>query len=234
MLDVKTVDLGVKSAYLYDIGPPIGENLQGFIADLVEESLISSYLNIVEVEMDCLIVKAESVYEIKENLEKNCENQSLKFIDITNDSDSVLTNSEDIRTEIKETVNNISANMASDKVHLYVLPHTLSCNRTSLFGVLLGYPVIYWFHESKHVGQNFLSLVPLCCITVFSELVTEKENSKDDKHTLYSFSYPACHDGILKDIGNEWFGKLKTKCEGTSLEKLSMISVEKSFEAICL
>ena len=233
MLDVKAVDLGVKPAYLYDIGPPVGKKLQSFIVELVDESLISNHLNIVEVEMDCFIVKAESIHEIKESFEKaEFVKVQTKFVDITNDSDSVITDSEGLRKELKEAVNDISSNMVTDRVHLYVLSNTLCCNRTTLFGILLGYPVVYWFSDRERVIQNFLSMVPLCCITVNSGVTTE-ENLKD-KHTLYSFSYPACHDSVLGDVVNSWFSKLKINCEHTSFKGLSMNRIEKSFEAICL
>lgn len=237
MLDVKAVDLGVKPGYLYDIGPPIGEKLQSFIVELVDETLISSQLNIVEVEMDCFIVKADSVQEIRECFEKtDFESLQTKFVDITNDSHSVITDNEAIRTDLKEAVNDIAANVVSDRVHHYVLTDTLCCNRTSLFGVLLGYPVVYWFDERKSVVQNVLSMVPLCCVTVNSEVASEEQNSKENKnkHTLYSFSYPACHDGALRDVINSWFSKLKIKCRHTSFEELSMNTMEKSFEAISL
>lgn len=236
-LDVKAVDLGVKPAYLYDIGPPVGHKLQSLIEESVQKSLIISNLNIVEIGMDCLIVNPESVQQIKgsfENINTDFESLQIKIVDITDDSKTILDSSKAVRAEVHEAVNDIVINVVSGKVHLYVLSDSLICNRTALFGVLLGYPVVYWFDESKTKTQHYLSMVPLQCVTVTSKITVGGQNAQKEIHNLYSFSYPFCHKAKLKEFITAWFVKLDVKCKHTMFENLSIANMEKCFEAVAL
>lgn len=228
-LDILAVDSGVKPAYLYDIGQPVSHKVKEFVIEAVNESLIENYLNIVEIGMDCLILRPDSVRQIKETFDLQTE-----IIDITNESSSVIVRPEAIKAQLNEAINDIAANMVLDKVHLYSLSDSIHCNRTSLFGVMLGYPVVYWFDEHKNKTQNYLSMVPLCCVTLVSRAAVEGQNLKKELHNLYSFSYPLCHHEPLKELVQKWFKHLEIKSKGTIFEDVSIKSVEKCLQAVSL
>lgn len=236
-LDIKAVDCSIKPAYLYDIGPPVGHKLQALVIELLAESLIESYLNVVEIGMDCLIVNPESLKAVKASfVNTQFESYETKFVDITSDSNSVIINNETIRTELHEAVTNIIRNLVFDRVNLFSLSDSVCCNRTSLFGLLLGYPVVYWFDENKSKQQNYLSMVPLCCIQVTASVMEDNsdQNWETESHHLYSFSYPSCHNGTLEEVVKKWFEQLEMKVRDTLFENLSISSFEKCFEAVCL
>lgn len=237
MVDIKAVDISIKTAYLYDIGPPVGHKLQALVIELHAESLIENYLNVVKVGMDCLIVNPESLKAVKASfVNTQFESYETKFVDITSGSDSIIINNETIRTELHEAVTNIARNLVFDRVNLLSLSDSVCCNRTSLFGLLLGYPVVYWFDESKNKQQNYLSMVPLCCVQVTAAMMEDysDQNCETESHHLYSFSYPSCHNDILQAVVRKWFEQLEMKVSDTLFENLSIISVEKCFEAVCL
>ena len=60
-----------------------------------------------------------------------------------------------------------------------------SVNRTTVFGCLLDYPVLYWYDND---GENCLSMVPLVNVKVTAEFGDDDLNLRD--HLAWSFSYP--------------------------------------------
>ena len=235
MLDIKAVDVGIKPAYLYDIGLPVSHKLHSFISELLGDSLVSNLVSIVEIGMDCFIVNSESVKTIQESLSQN--ELGIKIVDITNDANSKIFDNKTILAELHAAVKDIAGNLMSDRVQIYSLTDTVQCNRTSLFGILLGYPTVYWFDESKNETHNYLSLVPLCCIQITASVAVGMDCSTDHKietHHLYSFSYPVGNNDALKGVVDEWFETLKLKCKDTIFEDLSFNRTEKSFEAVSL
>ena len=257
MLDIKAVDSGVKPAYLFDIGLPVSHKLHGFVADLLHDLLISNHLNVVEMGMDCFIVNVDSINSITLRMAKTLssfghsecnsvktvmeppreDGLEVKLVDITNDSMPNIVLRETTFRELHDAVAEICSNLKSDSVQIYKLNDSTVCNRTSLYGVLLGYPVVYWFDERENVAKNYLSMVPLSCVQVTAAVPLRMDNTADktiESHQLYSFSYPACINDELKGVVDEWYEILKRKCKFTIYEEVSVIMTEQSFEAVSL
>ena len=257
MLDIKAVDSGLKPSYLYDIGLPVSHKLLGFVADLHCDLLIEKHLNVVEVGMDCFIVNVDSINTISLRMAKTLssfghsecnsvitameppreDGLEVKLIDITNDSSPKVVLAETTFRELHDAVAEISSNLKADSVQIYRLKDSTVCNRTSLYGVLLGYPVVYWFDERENLTKNYLSMVPLACVQVTAAVPLRLDSTPDktiENHHLYSFSYPACFDGELKGVVNEWYEILKRRCKFTIYEVVSVNMTEQSFEAVSL
>ena len=257
MLDIKAVDSGVKPAYLYDIGLPVSHKLRGFVADLHSDLLIGKHLNVVEVGMDCFIVNTDSINSITLRMAKTLssfshsecnsvkaaiepppeEGLTVKLVDITNDSSPEVVLAETTFRELHDAVAEIASNLKADSVQIYKLNDSTVCNRTSLYGVLLGYPVVYWFDERENVAKNYLSMVPLFCVQVTAAVPLRLDSTADktiESHQLYSFSYPASLIDEIKGVVDEWYEILKRRCKFTIYEEVSVNMTEQSFEAVSL
>ncbi|XP_071495113.1 UPF0739 protein C1orf74 homolog [Diadema antillarum] len=89
----------------------------------------------------------------------------------------------------------------------------LSCsewNLTTVFGLLLGYPVLYWYEVDVH--GNCLSYTPLCvhkciCNFTFESFPSIKNEHPSNtcimqkkEHVVYSFSAPECLSSSLNEF----------------------------------
>lgn len=86
----------------------------------------------------------------------------------------------------------------------------------SLFGLLIGYPVIYWLDTSD--GNNCLSCVPLnvykvtCMATDLKEFELKGDSCSDlaiKKHIIYSFSVPSNLENRCRSLVSNWFSNLQ-------------------------
>ncbi len=78
----------------------------------------------------------------------------------------------------------------------------LDGNVCSLFGVLLGYPVVYWFDTSK--GYN-LDMEKLVCHSVLAKM----EGVKAVGHTLFSFTVPECVLPSVQGVIDAWYDTVR-------------------------
>lgn len=67
-------------------------------------------------------------------------------------------------------------------------------NICTIFGIVLGYPVIYYFDDIEN-GSNCLSMTPL---------VVVKMHDVTSQTEIFSFSYPQCLQHDLKSVVDEW------------------------------
>ena len=95
-------------------------------------------------------------------------------------------------------------------------------NMCTVFGWLIGYPVVYWFSTS--ILDTFdsslgLSMVPLLCYKVTcchgnGHTSLQKADKMDENIELYSFSIPEHLAGVEIESGyfHSWFEMVRTKC----------------------
>jgi len=81
----------------------------------------------------------------------------------------------------------------------------VNMNRTTLYGVLLGYPVVYWYDDVNGAG-NCLSMIPLQVITVSVPVNTGNCD-------IYSFSFPEALLCECSESVNAWRSQLVEKYE---------------------
>ena len=93
---------------------------------------------------------------------------------------------------------------AADDPHISIKP-PIDMNRTALYGVLLGYPVVYWYKDVSGAG-NCLSMIPLRVTTV-----TVSANARNCD--IYSFSIPEALFHECKESVNAWCSELIEKFE---------------------
>ena len=92
-------------------------------------------------------------------------------------------------------------------------------NFSTLFGVLLGYPVVYWYSDIQHCS-NCLSMVPLSVhrVTANSDdlqtsanLPCAKLSEVRREHPIYSFSVPNALVPHLQNSIDDWFKRVRAK-----------------------
>ncbi|XP_060551730.1 UPF0739 protein C1orf74 homolog [Ruditapes philippinarum] len=233
MMDILAVDKGIKPAYLYDIGQPNGKQLVEFLKDLKEKEFIMNNLNVIEIEMDCLIVNTDELKQIVPLIGIN-----ERLIDVSEYlKEPEICGIGDAAKSIKENLENLIVELDCCKVK-FLSGCCLTCNISSLFGVLLNYPVVYWFDSQDGKGGNCLSMerltnvkVEICCVQRYGQNSKERPKS----HCLYSFSYPSCLSIICRPFVDQWFHRLRDRVNEQDLFSNVTIKFEEVIlEAVCL
>lgn len=195
------VNNNIKPGYLFDCGCVNAKSLAGLIQDLYSLKMIQNPLNILTVGLDFVIINQNYMLmflEDKNSLPK-CVNvsASLKKPKLMKDNKIVVSAREIIRSNLSEGLVSI--------VELSVLDF----NVTSLFGVLLGYPVVYWYNTEDDKTENCLSLEPLRLIEVRGYFHSNEQTLNSSFHQIYSFSIPECVFEELDFNAIKWFENLK-------------------------
>lgn len=235
MINISAVDVGIKPAYLYDIGQPRGEKLKHLVGDLKHQELIQNNLNVVEIGMDCVILNVEEFKKWTESVEI-----SDKLIDVSKSKDSpCFVTQEEAVVNLKEVTEKLRDELDSSRVKLSALT-SVSCNVSSLFGLMLNYPLIYWYDDSDGKGGNCLSMEKLVSVKVMVTCAIKSKRkpyteTKVIDHCLYSFSFPFCLNSMSRPVVELWFDKLKEKLHGQETFTDMKIAVEEvTLEAVSL
>ena len=197
------VDRSVKRAYLLDFGINSIDDLIKLLDDLVRSKCLKSQLNIYHMEMDVVIINPqcfqclqERQVDIGSNVLIINVSSSLKKPEIT------CLNDCSVFTDIQEFIHKLPFNKNSvSKFNI----NTLDVNLTTIFGLMLEYPFIYWFDKNSEL--NCLSMEPLQCFEVRWTMDIEGvPNTLDNIHTIFSFSIPECLvDEKVKMKLEKWF-----------------------------
>ncbi|KAH6943694.1 hypothetical protein HPB50_025616 [Hyalomma asiaticum] len=112
--------------------------------------------------------------------------------------------------------------------------HGSEWNLCTAFGVLLGYPVVYWFKGGVDAG-NCLAMEELNVVRVRSsgcpeERTVRRTTAHDD---VYSFSFPAILDGDLRPHVDAWWRRLRAKAEASDV-KLTRVDEVRSYPIVAL
>lgn len=186
---VLAVDLGLKPSLLYDSNGAKAEQVQQYLSSLQSSQLVSKSLLTLDLNGNTLIVNPATV---RLNIEQLLHGDSVAVIDVCHSLDKP-TISETLRGELKTIAQDVLILLRGCE-HLGEAENPLNAgdkceewNLCTVFGLLLGYPVIYWFDQNKSF-ENCLSMTPL---SVTTASVTWKVNGEDHRCRLFSFSVPA-------------------------------------------
>ena len=263
VFDISSVLLGWKKAWLIDYFNPSPTKLQILSQNILAKLKCRSkcYICIVSINGDSLIVNIENLILACERLLKSHEPEAVEtscmFVVLGGSTPHLATDSEMelIKGELKEAIflMNSSLKTIFDEVQGNVLPSTsaalvhqsevpivtlsLSVNMCTLFGWLLGYPVVYWFPQEVTDPCASLKMVPLtvhklsvCPKDLFTLWGTLSKDTADNKEfmTLVSFSYPTSvgtsYAELLRHV-DQWCQRLEVELllDGTALHKHSEI-----------
>ncbi|XP_028260997.1 UPF0739 protein C1orf74 homolog [Parambassis ranga] len=195
---VLAVDLGLKPALLYDSNGASAEQLHQYVNSLQSLQLVSNSLLTLDLNGNSLIVNPGTV---QSNLEQVLCDSSLAVIDVSHSLEKPA-----IRNSPREELESMTQALLSllgefqqlqgAENPLYVGEKCEEWNLCTAFGLLLGYPITYWFDQNKSF-ENCLSMTPLMVITVS---VTWQAGHRC---CLYSFSIPeALHEEMRPNLEN--------------------------------
>ncbi|XP_048738738.2 UPF0739 protein C1orf74 homolog isoform X2 [Ostrea edulis] len=205
--NIEFVDLGLKTAYLLDFGVSSLQPLVNLITDLKNHNYIQCHLKALEIGMDYVVVNSEEFLNRHSELDK-----LVKFVDI----------SSNIKTpkilDMNDALNNVKALCFSLVSENAVSKTETDVNLSSVFGVLIGYPVVYWFDSDslKSMGNSQ--------VVQHVEVVGRRSDRQTD--VVYSFSYPDCLIMLEKHINN-WFENWKEMGKWKKLFETILLKCER-------
>ncbi|XP_073708308.1 UPF0739 protein C1orf74 homolog [Garra rufa] len=185
-LQIMAVDLGIKTALLYDSNAASPEQLQSFLNSLQESGFVTSSLRILSIDDNTFIFNPAT---IESHLGDLLQSKSLLLIDVCPSREQpVLAGFEKKTEDMIKSLLGFFVNELDKGSSVIVLGEELynDWNLCTLFGLMLGYPASYWFDQTKGFG-NCLCMTPLVVCTVWV-----KWQIRDINHRccLYSFSVP--------------------------------------------
>ncbi|XP_046367993.2 UPF0739 protein C1orf74 homolog [Haliotis rufescens] len=200
-VDILVVDSGFKPGLLWDYGKPNVEGMEQLLKKAKQNCLLKNTLTVVTIEMDMLILNLDS---LKGDHSVSCLDD-MKVVNVS--SQLQQPEAMDDKTGLQTTFQEYK-DMATDGKNMTCLQENMF-NPSSLFGLLLGFPVIYWYSMKENASTNCLSCQPL---TVYKVVGCCHDNVRDHlklpSHTVYSFSVPECVLSTYSQHIRHWFQKL--------------------------
>ncbi|XP_054641369.1 UPF0739 protein C1orf74 homolog isoform X2 [Dunckerocampus dactyliophorus] len=120
---------------------------------------------------------------------------------------------------------------AADDKGVYVAERSDEWNLSAVFGLLLGYPITYWFNQTESF-DNCLSMTPLMVTTAHA---TWQAGSTRDKCCLYSFSIPAVLQNETQSYLEDWKLGLQERFQQQNvLKDLDVCQSAVTLPSVCL
>ena len=186
---VLAIDSGLKPALLYDSNGAQSEQVQQYLSSLQSSQLVSKSLLTIDLNGSTLIVNPVT---IRSDLEQVLCGSSVAVINVCHSLETP-TVTDLLREELESMIQALLLllkgyeQLKEAEKPLYVGEKCEDWNLCTVFGLLLGYPVTYWFDQTKSF-ENCLSMTPLLLTTVSA---TWQADTAGHRCCLYSFSVPA-------------------------------------------
>ncbi|XP_029947193.1 UPF0739 protein C1orf74 homolog [Salarias fasciatus] len=230
---VCAVDVGLKPSLLYDINGADAEQLQEYLSSLQSLQLVSRSLLVMSLNGNSFIVNPATV---KTNIQQMLEDSSVAVVDVCHSLESpTIANLQkcELRSVGQELLNLMEEFEKHEEAEkpLYVGEGIEDWNLCSVFGLLLGYPVVYWFDQTTGF-ENCLSMTPLMVITASA---TWQADATAHRCGLYSFSLPAALQEETQSNLDSWKLRLQEKFEQQHvLKDLSLSQSHVTLSSVCL
>ncbi|RUS73977.1 hypothetical protein EGW08_018265 [Elysia chlorotica] len=152
MLDIQCVDRRLKPACLFDRWCVCPESMVSYLRCLHQKGLVSNQLRVLQVGMDVVVYHVLS----KDWLRASHSPESTQFLDITSNliQPSLIIDTAKTAVTRKAFEQWCYWNGPSDPGHEEEIEIAEGVNVPSLFGLLLGYPCIYWYDMSVSDQNN--------------------------------------------------------------------------------
>ncbi|KAM3621741.1 uncharacterized protein V6R79_015376 [Siganus canaliculatus] len=232
-VQVSAVDLGLKAALLYDTNSASADQVQQYLRSLQSSQLVSKSLLTLNVGGNTLIMNPALVRSIVEQL---LPEGKVSVIDVCHLLEKPVT-TDPLRRELGNMTDGFLLLLRElEKTEEAEKPYDVGeiseeWNLCTLFGLLLGYPVVYWFDQSKSF-ENCLSMTPLVVTTASATWQVETT-----AHTclLYSFSVPAALLQETQSNLEDWKLRLQERFQKQNvLKDLSVCRSTVTLPSVCL
>ncbi|KFP70590.1 PREDICTED: UPF0739 protein C1orf74 homolog, partial [Acanthisitta chloris] len=206
--EVLAVGIGLKPALLYDCGAEGTKEMLRYLRGLRDAGLSSRRLHVLGIEGSVLLLNPELARKRLEDV--ICADSVLPFVDVSarkrcptlcgraqgEVSKSHLTS---LLAHLEAAETTSADPVSSSEVVL------TGWNLCTIFGVLLGYPVVYTFCTEES-AENCLALTPLRVFTVQASCPRIKDGLRIQ---IYSFSIPESLCAQLAEVLAAWQEELK-------------------------
>lgn len=236
MCDLLTVDFGIKPAYLWDVLHPNVQKVASLVSELRQKATISNCINVLTIGDEVFVVHLKQVIC---HLKKLVADGEKFLVDISKVLESPLMAGVHLQANLKSCLEKIviqlegfGCEQENGNIDFYgetVLNVEVdnSWNLSTVFGALLGYPVLYCYNNNE---GNCLSLCPLRVYSVDLEVVGKVQGVPDEKapirQTVYSFSVPESLVPFVTDRVRDWFACLHKQCQQQNIMCKLFISQE--------
>ncbi|KAM9002164.1 UPF0739 protein C1orf74 homolog [Sarcophilus harrisii] len=207
--EVRAVAGGLKPAVLYDCNAAGADQVQRYVGELQTLGFLPQTLHILELGENILIVNPRQVCQHIQHVLLS----PMTFVDISSFRSHpalcLLDELGDLKDHLVEILTHLQS--LDGNPLLPISRSELSSdgwNLCTVFGILLGYPVPYFFHPAQG-DSNCLALIPL---HVFTAQTSCCWLTGLPQIQLYSFSVPESLYPALKDILDMWGEDLRARC----------------------
>nr|XP_054594489.1 UPF0739 protein C1orf74 homolog [Nothobranchius furzeri] len=226
---VSAVEAGLKPALLYDSNGACAAQVQQYLSSLQSLQLVSESLFTLDLNGNSLIVNTGAV---RSNLERVLCDDSVAVIDVCHSLDQpAVSNSQ--RGEMKSVMEDLLLLLEQHEEAekpLYV-EKSEEWNLCAVFGVLLGFPVTYWFDQTESF-ENCLSMTPLMVITASASW---QADGPHHRCCLYSFTLPAALQEETRPKLEDWELRLQERFKQQRILKdLRISQATVSLPSVCL
>ncbi|XP_061788606.1 UPF0739 protein C1orf74 homolog [Nerophis lumbriciformis] len=227
---LSAVDQAVKPALLYDANGASAEQVHQYLRLCQSSQLVSESLVILDLNGNSLIVNPRVV---RYNLAQVLQNGGPVVIDVCLSLekptivDPVVGGLKSIAQDLLDLLRGLDT---ANKVP-YVAERSDEWNLSAVFGLLLGYPVTYWFDQTKSF-ENCLSMTPLMVTTVHA---TWRVDATSHKCCLYSFSIPTVVQNEIQSNLEDWKLGLQERFQQQNvLKDLTVCQSVVTLPSVCL
>ncbi|XP_054713243.1 UPF0739 protein C1orf74 homolog [Uloborus diversus] len=231
LFNLQAVDKEIKPCYLWDAFPADISEVKLYLNELYSSGQISKSLNAFLVNDTIFVTRFENLKTQLDNLGA----KKVKVIDVSKENVMpIILPAEEKSKVLKSVMKNVHTLLSSltdpDSCDKEVKNADVPiCNITTLYGVLVGYPVLYWYSLQSHNSDfTCLSMVPLKVYKVMSNFSSSDFSGfgasvSQSARELFSFSIPENVSNKTESLVNEWFDSLLKKCSDTKFCKLEIM-----------
>lgn len=229
---VIAVDLGLKPALLYDSNGAGSDQVQEYLTCMRSHQLLSKSLSVLDLNGNAVIINENAV---RSNVERACCDSGVAVIDVRHYLERPTVVEHDagvMRNMTKELLLLLKAfEQLQDGKPLYAGKESEDWNLCTAFGLLLGYPVTYWFDQTSSF-DNCLAMTPLVVTT--ASALWQRETS-GYRCCLYSFSVPAALIHETQTVLDNWSCGLQERFQQQNiLQDLTICHKTVTLPSVCL
>lgn len=185
MCDIAAVNCGVKPSLLFDYGPVKPDQMLSLMLDLLQQGLLhrlsqpTTFL-ILSVGGDVLLCNMATLCN---HLSRVLNEGTNVFTDIskTNTQPKFIDQLDMLNGNITDILEELFIFCSSGSENNCEVLFPSSLNLTTLVGILLGYPVVYWFSRSNEDEGNSLEINTLIVFKVIAHLQMPRVCQCNDK-----------------------------------------------------
>ncbi|GAB1598270.1 UPF0739 protein C1orf74 homolog [Argonauta hians] len=184
--DILAVDCGIKPSFLFDYGCVKSKQVIALIRDFQKQQLLPASSQpcsffVLSIEGDVLLCNTSI---LQSHLLQTSQGNRTAIIDISksNSQAKLLQNINQVDERFSVVFQQIIAS-CNDSKEICEIAFPSSLNLTTLVGVLLGYPVVYWFDRSNDTDGNSLVIDSLTVFKLNCHLLCQQCQRPIDKCT---------------------------------------------------